>query len=122
VALGCFGVILLVVLGIVVSVTVGDDKPDDGRPGEHAAAVMCEDFVAEKLKSPGSAEFPGVTDSDYAKTKVLSSKKPWEYRVTGVVDAQNGFGALVRIDYVCTVSTKDADKWTLDDIELEQRR
>ncbi|MFJ2002167.1 hypothetical protein [Streptomyces chartreusis] len=93
----------------------------DGKPLSESAAVMCEEFVKQRLKSPGSAEFPGVTDSDYAKTTVLSDTKPWKYKVVGVVDSQNGFGAKVRLDYVCTVSTKDGDKWTRDDIQLTQR-
>jgi hypothetical protein len=93
----------------------------DGKPLDEAAAVMCEDFVKQRLKSPGTAEFPGVTDADYAKTNVLSDTKPWKYKVTGVVDSQNGLGATVRSDYVCAVSTKDNDTWTLDDMKLTQR-
>ncbi|WP_432193795.1 hypothetical protein [Streptomyces sp. bgisy027] len=93
----------------------------DGKPLDEAAAVMCEDFVKQRLKSPGSAEFPGVMDSDYAKTTVLSDTKPWKYKVAGVVDSQNGFGAKVRSEYVCTVSTKDDNTWTLEDMQMTQR-
>lgn len=88
----------------------------DGKPLDQAAAVMCEGFVKKRLKSPGSAQFPGVMDSDYAKTKVLSDTKPWKYEVTGVVDSQNSFGAMLRNDYVCTVSTADNKTWNLDDL------
>lgn len=90
-------------------------------PTHTDAEVMCEKFVKQRLKSPGSAQFPGVTDSDYAKTKVLSNAKPWKFAVTGVVDSQNGFGALVRSDYVCTVSTKNRTSWHLDDMNMHQR-
>ncbi|MEW2635249.1 hypothetical protein AB0903_27295 [Streptomyces sp. NPDC048389] len=93
----------------------------DGKPLDTSAAVMCEDFVKQRLKSPGTAEFPGVMDSEYAKTTVLSDTKPWKYKVVGVVDSQNGFGATVRSNYSCTVSTKDNDTWTLDDMDLTQR-
>ncbi|MFE5544575.1 hypothetical protein ACFQ71_12235 [Streptomyces sp. NPDC056534] len=93
----------------------------DGKPLDESAAIMCEDFVKQRLKSPGTAEFPGVTDSDYAKTTVLSDTKPWKYKVTGVVDSQNGLSATVRSNYECTVSTKDDDTWTLDDMKLTQR-
>lgn len=91
------------------------------EPLSTSAEVMCEDFVKERLTSPGTADFPGPLDSDYATTEVLSHTKPWKYRVTGVVDSQNGFGATVRSDYVCTVSTKDDDTWILDDMQLAQR-
>ncbi|MFJ4631575.1 hypothetical protein [Streptomyces sp. NPDC088847] len=90
-------------------------------PSHTDAEVMCEKFVKNRLKSPGSARFPGVTDSDYAKTKVLSNAKPWKFTVTGVVDSQNGFGALVRSNYVCTVSTKNRTSWHLDDMDMHQR-
>lgn len=91
------------------------------EPLSESAAVMCEQFVKKNLKSPGSADFPGVTDTEYAKTTRLSTAKPWKYKVAGVVDSDNSFGASVRSDYVCTVSTKDNDTWTLDDLDLTQR-
>lgn len=82
---------------------------------------MCEDFVKQRLKSPASAEFPGTLDSDYAKTTVLSDTKPWKYKVTGVVDSHNSFGAKVRSTYVCTVSTSNDKTWTLDDMQITER-
>lgn len=120
-ALGCLGTVVLIVI-VIVAVAVsssGDSK--DKKPQSEGAAVMCERFVKKQLKSPGSADFPGPLDDDYAKTKVLSDTKPWKYKVTGVVDSENSFGAKVRTNYVCTVSTKDADTWTLDDIGLTPR-
>ncbi|MFJ4987909.1 hypothetical protein ACIP9H_29410 [Streptomyces sp. NPDC088732] len=93
-----------------------DDKPD-----ETSAAVMCEDFVKDRLKSPGSADFPGVWDEDYAKTTTLHSTKPWKFQVAGVVDSQNTFGAKVRSTYVCTISTKDNKTWQLDDMAIADR-
>ncbi|NUS29800.1 MAG: hypothetical protein HOV92_37055 [Streptomyces sp.] len=93
----------------------------DGKPLDGAAAVMCEDFVKQRLKSPGTADFPGVMDADYANTKVLSDTRPWKYEVTGVVDSQNGFGATVRSNYVCTVSTRDDKTWTLNDMQIAER-
>lgn len=119
-AIGCVSILaVLVVIGIAVAAATDDS---DSKPsGETAAAVMCEDFVKQRLKSPATANFPGVTDADYATTKVLSDTKPWKYQVTGVVDSQNGFGATVRSNYVCTVSTKDNDTWTLNDLDLTQR-
>ncbi|MDX3235666.1 hypothetical protein PV392_08195 [Streptomyces sp. ME03-5709C] len=93
----------------------------DGKPLSESAAVMCETFVKRQLKSPATADFPGVTDPDYAKTTTLHDTKPWKYKVVGVVDSENSFGAKVRSNYTCTVSTKDDDTWTLDDMDLTQR-
>jgi hypothetical protein len=85
------------------------------KPLDQGAAVMCEEFVKERLKSPGSAKFSDVFDT---KIKTLSDKKPWKYKVTGYVDSQNSFGASVRNNYVCTISTKDDKNWTLDDLDM----
>lgn len=121
-AIGCITILALIVIVIAIAVAATDSGGDsDGKPLDHAAAVMCEDFVKQRLKSPSTAHFPGVTDTDYAKTTTLSDTKPWKYQVTGVVDSQNGFGATVRSNYVCTVSTKDNKTWTLEDLNLTQR-
>lgn len=91
------------------------------EPSDQTAAIMCEEFVKERLKSPGSAKFPGATDPDYADIATLHDSKPWRYEVAGYVDSDNSFGAKVRNDYVCTISTEDNDTWTLDDMELTER-
>jgi len=117
--IGCGSILaLVVIIGIIGAATGGGN---DGAPLSESAAVMCESFVKKNLKSPGTADFPGVTDTDYAKTKTISDTRPWKYKVTGVVDSQNGFGATVRTDYACTVSTKDNDTWTLDDLDMTPR-
>ncbi|PPS89415.1 hypothetical protein [Streptomyces sp. MH60] len=87
------------------------------KPSSQGAAVMCEEFIkkGDYLKSPGSAKFSGVSDTTI---KTLRAKKPWKYRVSGWVDSQNSFGALVRNKYVCEISTKDADTWHLDVLDL----
>ena len=90
----------------------------DGAPLDQSAAVMCEKFVEKRLKSPGSADFSGVSDT---KIKVVSDKKPWRYLVTGYVDSQNSFGGKVRSNYTCDISTKDDDTWDLADLELTER-
>lgn len=88
---------------------------DPAEPTDQGGAVMCEKFVKDKLKSPGSAEFAGVTET---KIKTLSAEKPWRYQVTAWVDSQNDFGAKVRNNYVCMISTKGDDKWTLENLDF----
>lgn len=51
--------------------------------------------MAAKLKSPGSAQFgPVKVEMTGNGTKL----------VTGWVDAENGFGALIRSDFYCEAS------------------
>ncbi|MGA5598356.1 hypothetical protein ACPCSE_29400 [Streptomyces cellulosae] len=85
------------------------------EPSEQGAAVMCEEFIKkdERIKSPGSLKFSGVSET---KIRTLSDKKPWKYQVNGFIDSQNSFGAMKRNKYRCVVSTKDNDTWTKDEL------
>jgi hypothetical protein len=70
------------------------------RPSDSSAATTqiaaCRDKVKAQLKAPATAQF----------SEEAVSKQPTGefYEVNGVVDAQNGFGALLRQRYRCTVS------------------
>jgi hypothetical protein len=95
---------------LLTATACGDPEPDTS---DQMAAAMCQEFVKKRLKSPGSADFPSNTD-----TTTVSDSKPWKYKVNAYVDSQNGFGAKVRNDYVCTISTKGDGNWTLNDLDM----
>lgn len=57
----------------------------------YGARDACEQFVKDRLKSPGSAKF-----SEQSET---SRGKRWT--AMGAVDSQNSFGGLVRNNYTC---------------------
>ena len=105
--LGCFGLVAVLVVFILWSLVAGDGEPD--APNQYEAEAQCEDFIADRLKSPASAE--------YDLTAVESGGK---LEVTGTVDSQNGFGAMVRSDVRCVIRFS-GDTAHLDDISLEQR-
>lgn len=70
------------------------------------AIEKCRTAVAERLKAPGSARFGDVRytpESDIAG------------RVTGWVDAENSFGALVRNRFVCT-AYNPSGSWFIQDV------
>lgn len=96
----------LVALGVVLligwAVNRSTSNPLDGEAG---AKSVCEDFVKGRLKSPGSADFSDVTTSTSGLT----------YTVTGAVDSQNGFGALIRSQFTCVVSDA-GDEWRLQSL------
>lgn len=81
-----------------------DDGPDIGD--KYSAAVMCEEFVKDRLKSPVSAEF----DTENGERV----KGAW--RVTGTVDSENSFGALIRNDFTCVVKYAGDDEWRLQSL------
>lgn len=91
----------------------GSSAPADGIE----ATIMCERFVKQRLKSPGSAEFSGASETTVT---TISGKAPWKYQVSGHVDSQNSFGAKLRNTYGCTASTTDGETWTLDNLDLSK--
>ena len=77
---------------------------------EQAAESVCEDYVTDRLKAPASAEFPGAD-------RVVSSTAD-EWTVVASVDSENGFGAMIRTDYVCTVRDISG-KWDLVSLDVD---
>lgn len=111
VAAGC-GIGCLAIVGVVVAVFIygmftGDDEGDDGG-GEYGARDVCEQFIEKRLRSPGSAEF--------SQTEATDNGTSWI--VSGAVDSQNGFGALVRNRYDCEVRHVSGEDWRLVDLEM----
>lgn len=67
---------------------------------------QCEGFAAKRLQSPGSAEFT-----------LVANRVGDQWKVTGVVDSENGFGALLRSDVSCVMHI-ESDTVYLDDISV----
>lgn len=74
--------------------------------------VWSQSCVKEKLKSPGSAEFP-FSDEAFV-NKVNDSV----YSVSSYVDSQNSFGALIRVKYVSRITIVDDEHYKCDDVML----
>lgn len=73
-------------------------------PSEEDHVVdACQDAIRAKLKSPTSAEFSDVKVDHVDGSSV--------YRIDGAIDSQNGFGAMVRGSYRCTMSTNSDGEW-----------
>lgn len=78
------------------------------------ACFMSQKFVSEELKAPSSARFPDWTEQNCQAT---SNGDLWT--VVSFVDAQNGFGATVRSDYVVKMRYNNvADSWTLTNLSI----
>lgn len=83
------------------------------------AVVQCQNYVRDHLRSPSTADFPWL---DHA---VVPSGNE-TYMVKSYVDAQNGFGATVRTDYICEIrylggDAADQGNWSLIDLSLSAR-
>ena len=79
------------------------------------AYIMMEDFVKGRLKSPSSAKFPGVFDGRQNHVKYLGNQK---YRIVSYVDAQNSFGAMIRMHFTGEIEQVSEDKWRLISLDV----
>jgi len=66
------------------------------------AWIAAKDIVEQNLKSPSTAKFCNYSD---ATIKYVGVDK---YQVSGYVDAQNGFGATIRSNFVATLTLTDS--------------
>jgi hypothetical protein len=100
--MGCFtiGIIAVIIFGIIGSCSGGHSDSDSIVPAHEA--------VQQNLKSPSTADF---VDDD------VVTKTDDGYKVTGSVDAENGFGATVRVDYEVT---EDKDN-NVTDVRAQNR-
>ena len=90
-----FGIILAIGLGSIALIYGVNKRIEEAPPtkresiSKHEAKVVAEGEVKMMLKSPSTANFSGL-----AETEIISIKKG--YMVSGFVDSQNSFGAMVR--------------------------
>jgi len=83
-----------------------------------SASIMCERFVTNRLKAPSTAKFAPYREliiTTYGKNEGVKDA----FRVIGYVDAQNGFGAMLRNDYTCDVQYTGGDNWKLINLTIE---
>ena len=82
------------------------------------ASLMCERFVTKRLKSPSTAKFAPYRElkiTTYGKNEGIKDA----FRIIGYVDAQNGFGAMLRNDYTCDVQYAGNDNWKLINLTIK---
>ena len=93
----------------------------DNGPREHnelESYGYAKDFVKEKLKSPRSARFPSnetVYNDGHVK-KVDGNT----FKISSWVDADNGFGASIRMNFSCTIIYKEGNA-TTNDLRISER-
>lgn len=97
-----------VLVGVVGAACVAGCGSDEPGGDKSAASVMCEKFVKQKLKSPGSAKFQSFLDQDISFNETAGT-----YMVRSHVDSDNSLGVSVRKTYRCVVKSADGDKWEL---------
>lgn len=82
---------------------------------EDTAVDRCQTAVTAKLKSPSTAKYGD-------KVTVTSSAGDFGsyYQVFGTVDAQNGFGAMIRGAYHCRVNHENDGDWLVTESSVAE--
>ena len=76
--------------------------------------IMAQEIVTERMKNPGSANFPGI-NSGY----VGFGKKDDVILVTGYVEGQNDLGATVRENYIAEFIPVDMDEYNYETVYVK---
>lgn len=99
---GCLGLFVAVVaIAVVWSMLDGDDTGGAEGPDDYGAIDVCHQAVEDKLRAPATADFGGETVTHTGN----------RYTVVGHVDAENGFGAQIRTDWVCEATYVSGTTW-----------
>lgn len=85
------------------------DEPEEDREDGIMAEIMCEEFVKDRLKAPATAEFSNQ------RAESIGDQR-WD--VTGTVDSENSFGALIRSNYRCDIRYVGDDKWRAKTVKV----
>lgn len=85
------------------------------------ARTMCASFVEDRLKSPSTADFLLETEEAIGVEENGVALPRNNTLVKGQLDAQNDFGATVRMTYVCQLhyDPEYPDQWFLDRIDIK---
>ena len=98
---GCAIIIIAILILFIVFHNIGsNDESDDSRGTSKMLAYnYAENFVKKKLKSPSTADFPGVQQKDQHTTMIGKDK----YKIESWVDSENSFGANIRTKFSCII-------------------
>lgn len=76
---------------------------------------MIERSVKERLKSPSTAEFPGILDG---RSDHVTKTGDQAYLIVSYVDSQNSFGATIRSQFIGEVKQTSNTNWELVSLEI----
>lgn len=82
------------------------------------AYIMMADFVKARLRSPSTADFPGVFDGRGDHVKRVEGQT---YMIVSWVDSQNAFGATIRTEFIGKITQYERGKWKLEELEFFTR-
>lgn len=103
-------------LGLFVCAGFALVTPTANVADDFDACWMAQKFVKEQLKAPSTATFAPCRQPD---TVVSRTERIWHVR--SWVDAENGFGAMLRNNFSADlIYYPSTDSWTLVDLSMSE--
>lgn len=112
-----FLIFIVMAAGSVPSTPSEPKDPNAWKSEDNStmAYIMMEDFVKKRLRSPSSAKFPGVFDGKLDHVKYSGNHR---YIISSYVDAQNGFGAMIRNTFYGEIEQTGEHYWRLISLSI----
>lgn len=109
---GCLWLALLVIgVPAACAVLLSSNGSSDWEPTTVEARLICEDWVRDRLRAPGTARFNNGDETGSA----------GNYTITGTVDSENGFGALLRSSWECSIRWDDASEMWRGTVDVREQ-
>ena len=110
----CAGVVVfLAFVAYVAGPDRGPRSTTPSTPTEFDASATCEKLITERVRSPATIDFG--RESDKTRTNIGTGT----FRVVGQFDSQNGFGALIRTGYTCTLTYAGNNQWDINELRFD---
>ncbi len=109
---GCLTFFIIVIISLIIFLfwPKGEATPEEKQKDiELSAYTVAEEYVKFNLKSPSTAKFPTYSHA------TISSLGNNSWRISSVVDSQNGFGAMLRSNWSVVVTYKGGDQYNFSD-------
>ena len=81
------------------------------------AYIMMKNYVKQRLKTPNSAEFPGLIDGRENHVRYVGEQK---YEIKSWVDSQNSLGVKIRTPFIGQIEQVAKDRWSLISLNFIQ--
>ena len=101
VGMGCAVILILLLGGCVVLMMLPESEERKGQralnDGQVNTTVLCEHAMTQRLRAPGSADYP------FGHVSSVTKAGENRFQLVSYVDAQNAFGAKLRTRFRCVV-------------------
>jgi len=84
------------------------------RDAKVEAYLICEDAIKTQLRAPSTAEFQSIFAGRFDNVVQANQR----YYFESYVDAQNGFGAMIRTNFECSVTQTEEGLWTINRADI----